>query len=174
MPVYVYHCGSCEFEFEQQQKFTDKPLKICPECGQSNLNKVYTPVGVIYKGSGFYSTDHRSSSSSLSYSKGKKEEKKEGTAPEEKKVRQRRRRKANLKKPSPPQPAPWIDPLSRLYPMNAHQALTETLPRNLGNGLTLRSSSPEDIDRLVEFFVRYLARMRVISLRTLDSGCAIY
>jgi len=77
MPVYVYHCVNCDFEFEQQQKFTDKPLRSCPECGQSTLHKVYTPVGVIYKGSGFYSTDHRSSSSSLSYNKGKKEEKKD-------------------------------------------------------------------------------------------------
>ena len=77
MPVYVYHCGNCDFEFEQQQKFTDKPLKNCPECGLPTLHKVYSPVGVIYKGSGFYSTDHRSSSSNLSYNKGKKEEKKE-------------------------------------------------------------------------------------------------
>jgi len=84
MPVYVYHCGNCEFEFEQQQKFTDKPLKNCPECGQSTLHKVYSPVGVIYKGSGFYSTDHRSSSSNLSYSKGKKEERKDGTTEEKK------------------------------------------------------------------------------------------
>jgi putative FmdB family regulatory protein len=102
MPVYVYHCGSCEFEFEQQQKFTDKPLKICPECGQSTLNKVYTPVGVIYKGSGFYSTDHRSSSSSLSYSKGKKEEKKEGTAAaEEKKGEAKTEKKSEPEKAKP-------------------------------------------------------------------------
>lgn len=84
MPVYVYHCSNCEFEFEQQQKFTDKPLKSCPDCGQSTLHKVYTPVSVIYKGSGFYSTDHRSSSSSLSYNRDKKEEKKEGDKTEKK------------------------------------------------------------------------------------------
>jgi putative FmdB family regulatory protein len=64
MPVYVYHCDECDFQFEQQQKFSDKPLKRCPECGKDSLHKVYTPVGVIYKGSGFYSTDHRSSSNS--------------------------------------------------------------------------------------------------------------
>lgn len=62
MPVYVYHCDECDFRFEQQQKFSDKPLKQCPNCGKVSLHKVYTPVGVIYKGSGFYSTDHRSSS----------------------------------------------------------------------------------------------------------------
>ena len=66
MPVYVYHCGKCDFEFEQQQKFSDNPLKKCPQCGQNALHKVYTPVGIIYKGSGFYSTDHRSSSGAVS------------------------------------------------------------------------------------------------------------
>lgn len=101
MPVYVYHCGNCEFEFEQQQKFTDKPLKVCPECGQSLLHKVYSPVGVIYKGSGFYSTDHRSSSSSLSYNKGKKEEKKDGAASEEKKIEAKPEKKSEPEKAKP-------------------------------------------------------------------------
>lgn len=76
MPVYVYHCDSCEFQFEQQQKFSDNPLKKCPECGKNSLHKVYTPVGIIYKGSGFYSTDHRSSSGVVSSSRLKTEAKK--------------------------------------------------------------------------------------------------
>ena len=74
MPVYVYHCSNCDFEFEQQQSFSDKPLKKCPQCGQITLHKVYTPVSVIYKGSGFYSTDHRSNSGSNISSSSKKEE----------------------------------------------------------------------------------------------------
>jgi len=69
MPVYVYHCDECDFQFEQQQKFTDNPLKKCPNCGKNTLHKVYTPVGIIYKGSGFYSTDHRSSSGAVSPTK---------------------------------------------------------------------------------------------------------
>ncbi|MCD6577255.1 MAG: zinc ribbon domain-containing protein [Anaerolineaceae bacterium] len=76
MPVYVYHCDNCGFQFEQQQKFSDNPLKKCPECGRNSLHKVYTPVGVIYKGSGFYSTDHRSRSGAVSSSKPKTETKK--------------------------------------------------------------------------------------------------
>jgi len=76
MPVYVYHCDYCGFQFEQQQKFSDNPLKKCPECGKNLLHKVYTPVGIIYKGSGFYSTDHRSSSGAVSSSKPKTETKK--------------------------------------------------------------------------------------------------
>ena len=75
MPVYVYHCDSCGFQFEQQQKFSDNPLKKCPECSKNSLHKVYTPVGIIYKGSGFYSTDHRSSSGAVSSSKPRTESK---------------------------------------------------------------------------------------------------
>jgi putative FmdB family regulatory protein len=69
MPVYVYHCENCEYQFEQQQKFSDNPLKTCPNCGKPTLHKVYMPVGVIYKGSGFYSTDHRSSSGASTHAK---------------------------------------------------------------------------------------------------------
>ncbi len=76
MPVYVYQCSNCEVEFEQSQKFSDPPLKRCPECGQNTLHKVYSPVGVIYKGSGFYSTDHRSSSGATSTPAQKKKEEK--------------------------------------------------------------------------------------------------
>ena len=84
MPVYVYHCANCNYEFEQQQSFSDKPLKICPECGQITLHKVFTPVSVIYKGSGFYSTDHRSKPGS-SYAASKKEETKSEAPKTEKK-----------------------------------------------------------------------------------------
>lgn len=75
MPVYVYHCDLCGYQFEQQQKFSDKPLKKCPQCEQMSLHKVYMPVGVIYKGSGFYSTDHPSRSGAPAPAKPKKEEK---------------------------------------------------------------------------------------------------
>jgi len=75
MPVYVYHCEECDFQFEQQQKFSDNPLKKCPNCNKNTLHKVYTPVGIIYKGSGFYSTDHRSSSGSVTPTKHTKETK---------------------------------------------------------------------------------------------------
>lgn len=75
MPVYVYQCEHCNYQFEQQQKFSDKPLKKCPNCGLSTLHKVYMPVGVIYKGSGFYSTDHRSRSGAPTATKPKEKEK---------------------------------------------------------------------------------------------------
>ena len=62
MPVYTYRCENCGVQFDRTQKFTDEPLKWCPECGKSTLRKVYTPVGIVFKGSGFYATDHRSPS----------------------------------------------------------------------------------------------------------------
>ncbi len=69
MPIYTYRCESCGVQFEQSQKFTDLPLVRCPECGKKSLRKVYTPVGIVFKGSGFYSTDHRSPSGAARYSK---------------------------------------------------------------------------------------------------------
>ncbi len=64
MPVYTYRCENCGVQFERTQKFSDLPLVICPECNKKTLRKVYTPVGIVFKGSGFYATDHRSPSGS--------------------------------------------------------------------------------------------------------------
>ena len=62
MPVYTYRCESCGVQFEKHQSFNDAPLKTCPECRKKSLKKVITPTKIIFKGSGFYATDHRSSS----------------------------------------------------------------------------------------------------------------
>jgi putative FmdB family regulatory protein len=62
MPIYAYRCESCGVHFERQQSFSDAPLKRCPECNKNTLVKVIGPVGVVFKGSGFYATDHRSPS----------------------------------------------------------------------------------------------------------------
>lgn len=64
MPVYTYRCESCGVRFERQQSFDEPALTRCPECNKKTLRKVYTPVGIVFKGSGFYSTDHRSPSGS--------------------------------------------------------------------------------------------------------------
>jgi len=76
MPIYTYRCESCGVQFEREQSYSDAPLKICPECRKRSLKKVISPVGVIFKGSGFYSTDHKSPSGSGSGSSAKKEDKK--------------------------------------------------------------------------------------------------
>jgi putative FmdB family regulatory protein len=62
MPIYTYRCENCGVQFERRQSFSDAPLKQCPECSKNALRKVYLPVGIVFKGSGFYATDHRSPS----------------------------------------------------------------------------------------------------------------
>lgn len=69
MPLYEYRCRSCNHQFEVQQSFSDDALTVCPEC-QGDLRKVFNPVGIAFKGSGFYKNDSRSSSSSSSSSTG--------------------------------------------------------------------------------------------------------
>jgi putative FmdB family regulatory protein len=63
VPTYQYACTVCGEQLEAVQKFTDDPLTECPQC-QGKLRKVFSPVGIVFKGSGFYRTDSRSSSSS--------------------------------------------------------------------------------------------------------------
>jgi putative FmdB family regulatory protein len=84
MPIYTYRCENCGVQFEKNQKFSDAPLTRCPECGKKALRKVYTPVGIVFKGSGFYSTDHRSPSGSSRTSSGHTEEKSEEKSSEQK------------------------------------------------------------------------------------------
>ncbi|MCX7609299.1 MAG: zinc ribbon domain-containing protein [Anaerolineales bacterium] len=68
MPIYTYRCAECGFQFDKQQSFKDQPLVRCPECGKPQLKKVYQPVGIVFKGSGFYATDHHSPSGQASRS----------------------------------------------------------------------------------------------------------
>ncbi len=68
MPLYAYQCDNCGVQFERMQKFTDKPIKRCPECNKSAVRRVIQPAGIIFKGSGWYKTDNRSSSSTTTSS----------------------------------------------------------------------------------------------------------
>jgi len=71
MPTYEYACTSCGHRLEAVQSFSDDPLTTCPDCG-GPLRKVYGAVGIVLKGSGFYKTDSRSSSSVSSNGSGEK------------------------------------------------------------------------------------------------------
>ena len=62
MPIYVYRCDTCGLTFEHRQRMTESPLVDCPEC-DGHVYRVIQPVGVLFKGSGFYVTDNRSRSS---------------------------------------------------------------------------------------------------------------
>ena len=58
MPLYEYQCQDCGVRFERRQHINDEPIKICPEC-EGEVRRLIQPVGVIFKGSGFYVTDNR-------------------------------------------------------------------------------------------------------------------
>jgi putative FmdB family regulatory protein len=62
MPTYVYACDTCGAQFEQFQSFKDEPLRTCPACTGA-VRRVFQPVGIVFKGSGWYITDSRKSSS---------------------------------------------------------------------------------------------------------------
>lgn len=62
MPLYEYECESCGVRFERRQHMEDEPVRICPECG-GDVHRLIQPVGIIFKGSGFYVTDNRAKSS---------------------------------------------------------------------------------------------------------------
>ena len=64
MPTYVYACKNCGHRFEQYQSFSEDSLTTCPECEQEALRKVFDSVGIVFKGSGFYSTDSATSGAS--------------------------------------------------------------------------------------------------------------
>jgi putative FmdB family regulatory protein len=81
MPTYQYACTECSHQFEQFQSFSDDALSECPECS-GRLRKLFNAVGVVFKGSGFYRTDSRTtngSSSESSSSETKAETKSETT-----------------------------------------------------------------------------------------------
>ena len=58
MPTYTYRCSACGHEFEQFQRFSDDPLTECPSC-QGHVRRVLHPVGIVFKGTGWYITDNR-------------------------------------------------------------------------------------------------------------------
>ncbi len=62
MPLYAYQCQDCGLTFERRQSFSEAPITVCPECGGA-VQRLIQPVGIIFKGSGFYVTDNRGKSS---------------------------------------------------------------------------------------------------------------
>jgi putative FmdB family regulatory protein len=68
VPTYQYACTECGEQLEVVQKFSDNPLTVCPAC-EGRLRKVFSPVGIVFKGSGFYRTDSRSGNGSAAKEK---------------------------------------------------------------------------------------------------------
>ena len=61
MPIYEYECKACGTRFDKMQPIHAEPLVVCENCGKGPIRRVYHPVGVIFKGSGWYITDSRKS-----------------------------------------------------------------------------------------------------------------
>jgi putative FmdB family regulatory protein len=81
VPTYQYACTECGDQSEVVQRFSDDPLTVCGTCG-GRLRKVFSPVGIVFKGSGFYRTDSRAGSVSGGSSNGKSGESSEGSKAE--------------------------------------------------------------------------------------------
>src|SRR3974390_3046241 len=78
MPTYDYVCQACNHSFDELQTITEPPLKKCPKCGKSKLQRLFgTGAAILFKGSGFYETDYRSES----YKSAAKADKESGAKP---------------------------------------------------------------------------------------------
>ena len=73
MPIYTYQCRACDNVTEKRQSFSDDPLTICEACG-GELRKLLHPVGIVFKGSGFYNTDYRGNGAAKSKAESTKTE----------------------------------------------------------------------------------------------------
>lgn len=63
MPTYVYGCDACGYRFEKFQKFSDEPVRVCPNC-QDTVRRILQPAGIVFKGSGWHTTDYKRNGSS--------------------------------------------------------------------------------------------------------------
>jgi putative FmdB family regulatory protein len=82
MPVYEYACTSCGERTEAKQRFDEAPLEECPKCG-GRLRKLYSPVGIVFKGTGFYATDGRTGHEAAQKAAKKEAEKGDGGSKKE-------------------------------------------------------------------------------------------
>ncbi len=69
MPTYQYACEDCGHRFDVRQRFSDSALTICPQCG-GHIHRVINPVGIIFKGPGFYVTDNKNGSKNFTNGNG--------------------------------------------------------------------------------------------------------
>jgi len=83
VPTYQYACTACGERLEAVQKFTDDPLTVCPAC-EGKLRKLFSPVGIVFKGSGFYRNDSRVSAGNGSKDKVPNGSSADSSAPAEK------------------------------------------------------------------------------------------
>jgi len=81
MPTYQYACQICGHQFEIRQRFSEDPLTECPEC-RGRIRRIISPVGIIFKGSGFYITDNKAKHGLNGHSNGKHKKQEAETKPD--------------------------------------------------------------------------------------------
>lgn len=91
MPTYEYKCTKCKYQFERFQSMRDEPVKRCPKCRCKVNRLIGTGSGIIFKGSGFYETDYRSSGYKDEKTKAEKPVESSGIATTEKKVKKEKK-----------------------------------------------------------------------------------
>jgi putative FmdB family regulatory protein len=104
LPTYQYTCTECGEPVEAVQKFSDPPLTVCEACG-GKLRKVFSPVGIVFKGSGFYRTDSRKASSASDTAKDTKTSNGDSSSSAAKSDSTSSSSSASDSKPSTPAPA---------------------------------------------------------------------
>ena len=127
MPTYQYACTECGEQLEVVQKFSDNPLTVCPAC-EGRLRKVFSPVGIVFKGSGFYRTDSRSGN---------------GSAP--------RRRRGTPARPRTPRPTP----VQERRRQERQQDRRQERRQDLRQGLLVLEPSVESLQGLRVFRFRW-------------------
>jgi len=80
VPLYEYECKPNHHRFEARHGYNDEAIKVCPECG-GEVRRVIQPVGIVFKGSGFYATDSRSASTAAKPAENKDKDKDKAAAP---------------------------------------------------------------------------------------------
>ena len=100
MPTYIYRCQTCEKEFEIVQSFKDDPLEECPSECAGTVKKVFSGVGISFKGSGFYKNDHGASSKKKPSSSASKETEKKSDSSAEKTTTESSKKDSKVSKES--------------------------------------------------------------------------
>lgn len=100
MPTYEYVCTKCGHRFEAVQSMKEKPLSRCPVCKSAIRRVINGGIGIIFKGSGFYSTDNKKSSALTSGNGGSKDHEKSGEKPKDSSTEKTSTEKASSDKPS--------------------------------------------------------------------------
>ena len=100
MPTYIYRCQTCEKEFEIVQSIKDDPLEECPSECSGAIKKVFSGVGISFKGSGFYTNDHGGSSKKKHSNSASKETEKKSDSPAEKTTTESSKKESKTSKES--------------------------------------------------------------------------